>query len=741
MAFKIRRGTNAERQAYTPAIGEPIWTTDTKKLWIGDGITAGGIAVDAESYLTDEYLQDLTAAMFTSGGHTGITFAYNDDTGKIIATVNFPPVVPTSGNFHFNVTGSDSTLKQINASETIQFTGSNGINVTVNDTGPTTIINVDGFAVTGGGGDANLEDVGWFVTGSDSTQTRIYNDETLQFLGANGISISVDDTLAPARLTITSPIPPNADAAYSIPYHDGFNTSTLNNGAADLRFMAEYGTLEVNRIAANSFISVLITDPFNILNIQPNTPTVGRATVTFAAHPHPPFYNGRQVEIENVGGLGASWNGIYNTRPANEGQASTTTTVIIVSSNTDAYTFGGTIHEASTTPFNFISTGSDPYLLLGGVLDLQNGMGLQEYCGRLRLIDNLDHGANNLFASQELISVQNQIESNGIHFIRARGSLLAPAAVQNGDELGSIRFSGDDQLNNPLVNQLPFVHSAEIIAVAKSNPSIISGDPNLAGELRFNTARVNSGYNTFTGLIIDEVQTVKVPSTLEVSDTIRISGNTLQTIVSNANLDVRTNGTGVINLLENVNITGTLNVPTIDTSDSSAINITPAAIFASDVTVQNDLNVSNKIYATEFVSTSGGSAEIFSATNFKIRVSNREWLFATTGDIGLPNGSQLTGNSWTAAASDYVLLQGNSGDNSLTVGDTTVVITTNANTVSRNFYFNLDGGLQLPIINAAPASPNRGFYTADGVSWDPASKAGAVPYPVFYDGVAFNALY
>jgi hypothetical protein len=33
------------------------------------------------------------------------------------------------------------------------------------------------------------------------------------------------------------------------------------------------------------------------------------------------------------------------------------------------------------------------------------------------------------------------------------------------------------------------------------------------------------------------------------------------------------------------------------------------------------------------------------------------------------------------------------------------------------------------------------FAVADGVSWDPASKSGTVPYPVFYNGVTWNALY
>ena len=46
MAFKIRRGTNAERLTITPAQGELIFTTDTKKLYVGDGSTVGGVSMD-----------------------------------------------------------------------------------------------------------------------------------------------------------------------------------------------------------------------------------------------------------------------------------------------------------------------------------------------------------------------------------------------------------------------------------------------------------------------------------------------------------------------------------------------------------------------------------------------------------------------------------------------------------------------------------------------------------------------
>jgi hypothetical protein len=47
MALRLRRGTDSERQLITPAEGELIYTTDTKKLWSGDGTTQGGVLVSA----------------------------------------------------------------------------------------------------------------------------------------------------------------------------------------------------------------------------------------------------------------------------------------------------------------------------------------------------------------------------------------------------------------------------------------------------------------------------------------------------------------------------------------------------------------------------------------------------------------------------------------------------------------------------------------------------------------------
>lgn len=44
MPLQIRRGTAAALSSITPAQGEPLYTTDTKQLFFGDGSTAGGLA-------------------------------------------------------------------------------------------------------------------------------------------------------------------------------------------------------------------------------------------------------------------------------------------------------------------------------------------------------------------------------------------------------------------------------------------------------------------------------------------------------------------------------------------------------------------------------------------------------------------------------------------------------------------------------------------------------------------------
>lgn len=120
MSLRIRRGTNAERLQTTLDLGEIAYTTDSKQLYVGDGVTAGGnnilstsagtglawnnltqkldlsstvlstsdIAEGTNLYYTPDRAQDATSTLFTHAGHTGISFTYDGVENKIFATVS-----------------------------------------------------------------------------------------------------------------------------------------------------------------------------------------------------------------------------------------------------------------------------------------------------------------------------------------------------------------------------------------------------------------------------------------------------------------------------------------------------------------------------------------------------------------------------------------------------------------------------------------------------------------------------
>ena len=71
--------------------------TVDKAFRIKNGLVVEGstATVNGSNVLTEastEFLQDTTAAMFTGGSSTGISFSYNDSTGVIDATVSADPI-------------------------------------------------------------------------------------------------------------------------------------------------------------------------------------------------------------------------------------------------------------------------------------------------------------------------------------------------------------------------------------------------------------------------------------------------------------------------------------------------------------------------------------------------------------------------------------------------------------------------------------------------------------------------
>lgn len=94
MLIRVRRGLEANRLSYTPQAGEPTYTTDTKKLYIGDGVTPGGILVDlsgsgivqtivAGTNITVDATDPSNPIVSAEGGE-GAVASVNGQTGEVV---------------------------------------------------------------------------------------------------------------------------------------------------------------------------------------------------------------------------------------------------------------------------------------------------------------------------------------------------------------------------------------------------------------------------------------------------------------------------------------------------------------------------------------------------------------------------------------------------------------------------------------------------------------------------------
>ncbi len=105
MALQVRRGTNAERLGITPLVGELIYVTDTKQLYVGDGTTAGGTTTIANTI--DSILADPSPQL---GGELDLNGNNITGTGNI----NINGTVTASGNINLG-DGVGNDLIEINA--------------------------------------------------------------------------------------------------------------------------------------------------------------------------------------------------------------------------------------------------------------------------------------------------------------------------------------------------------------------------------------------------------------------------------------------------------------------------------------------------------------------------------------------------------------------------------------------------------------------------------------------------
>jgi hypothetical protein len=69
--IQIRRGVEAQRASVTPDAGELLFTTDQKQIFVGDGVTAGGLLVGGGS--ATGYVQKLRGSQAMGTGVDSVT--------------------------------------------------------------------------------------------------------------------------------------------------------------------------------------------------------------------------------------------------------------------------------------------------------------------------------------------------------------------------------------------------------------------------------------------------------------------------------------------------------------------------------------------------------------------------------------------------------------------------------------------------------------------------------------------
>lgn len=679
MALQIRRGLEADRVTFAPAQGELLYTTDDKKLYIGDGTTPGGNAVGGGDLVTE-----ITTAQFVHNQHSNMSFTYDVGTGRIIG--NIP-------NFNIKIAATDSTVRTVNLGETIQFSGLGGTTVTSDVEGNiniSTLYSIEAVSAAGGASlrlsdGVILDDVTFLGAGSTTVVRTDANTITISSSGGGGggASNSFETIVVAGQPNVvadngTDVLTLAAGFGISITTNDISDTITFNNVTTGFDRVAVAGNTLViadgpqstlTLVAGNGISittdsvldSVTINTSLSINDITDVAVTLtginpGEALVWDGAGF---FVNQELVELTATGDVA------FYTGGQKIGGDPTFTFDPITGNLNVPYVF--TTHLKAQQHWtdnpigmNIVST-SFPYTTFGGPI----APGGQFYTGLVRTLDLHDQiGPISSLGSIFLAQNNTTADINPqIGLFRARGTITSQQKVLANDVLGSIGIFGFNGVDDVLVGKIG----------VKCETTPVQGQSNVPGSLFIQLTNNDNILNT--ALTINSNARVDLTGDLFVAkqinnNTIRINNNVIETIVSNANLELRTSGNGAI-YLDNISI----NQGIIDTLDSSAIVVTPAAIFSSDVTVQNNLIVTNKVYAEEFVSTSNVTPEISAATQLAIKVGNKEW------DV------------------------------------------------------NANGTLQYPILSSAPSSPANGMMAiADGIGWDPLSLPNKQQMVVYLGG-------
>jgi hypothetical protein len=703
MALRIKRGTNAERLSYTPELGELIYVTDYSSaavapVFIGDGSTVGGNAVASTGsgggitdIVNDTTPQlggnlDLNSYDITGTGDVNIT-GNIDATGSIDVNLNIDAggyvnaqtmaANLFNGNLDGDVTGSvfsdnssiiidgvnntistnSATIGDLAISTNANITTTNNFvlntptGLNVNATNASQNLNMK---LSGKGGAANV----YMITQADTDISAVNYSSTL-YGGRNDLNGEYfHNAIYFGRESTLIASSSNGLFDQEAEYLTWTNTGRLGIGSytptatLDVRGNAVF----TGEATAPAFKGTFVADDSTILvdgvagkvNLAPNNvEDLGNVTIATPQAGQVLKYNGsawvNDVDVAGSGGSG----GIGNI-----GVGADDSTIRLINSGESFKILGGTNvtttsdAEGNITIVSATEVSSDTTPELGGDLDTAGfniTFGNNEkakfgtggdleiyYSGSNSYIKDAGTGGirilTNLFEVKNAADNEVQIDATEDGAVRLyyNGSTKFQTTTNGAIVTGTMSGTFDGDLTGSVF--------------ADDSTLIIDGTN---GTIQW--ARLASTPTTLAGYGITDAAT-------------SAQGTKADTALQPA-------------ALGNYDFTGS----TVDTNDSSGITVIPAITAQSDLTVENNLYVTNKVVADTFESTSTGTPEITAATNLNLTAGNavvitqspvrfasfttteRDALASQNGDIvynSTSNGFQGRANgSWVALSS------------------------------------------------------------------------------------------
>jgi hypothetical protein len=233
MALRLRRGTAAELNTITPEEGELIYTTDTKNLYVGDGITIGGTNTNS-GYTGSAGLGYTGSAGVGFTGSAGVGF-----TGSTGAGYTGSAGVGFTGSAGLGYTGSaGSSSSLVNSSKTA-YLGSTGA------------LTVPGSIVP----DTNIA----YDLGSATNRFRdIYLSSSTINLGGTAVSVNSSGQLTVSESYIVAPpnVPGISISAYWTTNLLVFLVAIANADKFDSLKVGDKITLLTGEMPANTVLTV-----------------------------------------------------------------------------------------------------------------------------------------------------------------------------------------------------------------------------------------------------------------------------------------------------------------------------------------------------------------------------------------------------------------------------------------------------------------------------------------------------